>query len=305
MPDRTDSEVYSLGDAQSQSSYVSGRWADRWVGFLLPHLQAGFSVLDCGCGTGSITLDLAEIVAPGQVVGVDADATQLEAARAGARQRGLSNVAFEEGNAYSLRFADGSFDAVLAHTLLYHLSDPMRALREFHRVLKPGGVVGVSDDDLGTVVYSPELPSLRRGFDVWRRFVQHNGGNPFSARHLRRHLLDAGFERVAGQAAAPESDGTPAETHRFAAVAGGLFQSPALVETAVREGWATRDEMQAVAADLAAWGEQPDAFYARGRGVIPSWLLRHCPGLLFPPRPVPPSHDVFKQGVRSGEGVGA
>ena len=80
MPDGTNSEVYSLGDAQAQSSYVSGRRSERWVGFLLPHLRPGFSVLDCGCGTGSITLDLAAVVAPGQVVGVDADAAQLERA---------------------------------------------------------------------------------------------------------------------------------------------------------------------------------------------------------------------------------
>jgi len=61
-------EFYSISDAGAQHTYVGVRRAAQWAGFFLPHLRPGFSVLDCGCGVGSITLDLAEQVAPGQVV---------------------------------------------------------------------------------------------------------------------------------------------------------------------------------------------------------------------------------------------
>jgi ubiquinone/menaquinone biosynthesis C-methylase UbiE len=80
----------------------------------------------------------------------DVDESQLEIARAQADKRGLTNVSFEPGNVYTLRFADHTFDVVLAHTLLMHLSDRLRALGESRRVLKPGGLVGISDKELLT-----------------------------------------------------------------------------------------------------------------------------------------------------------
>lgn len=104
-------------------------------------------------------MDIAELVAPGQVIGIDVDEGQLEVARANAKERGLTNVSFEQANVYALRFADSSFDAVLAHTILVHLDDPLRALREFKRLLKPGGVVGISDDDLDTIVFRLKILS--------------------------------------------------------------------------------------------------------------------------------------------------
>ena len=64
-------ETYSIGDSEAQHQYVGGRTAREWVPFLLPHLRPGMALLDCGCGVGSITLDLAALVAPGEVVGVD------------------------------------------------------------------------------------------------------------------------------------------------------------------------------------------------------------------------------------------
>ena len=59
-------EFYTLSNAEAQRTYVGVRRAATWVGFFLPHVQKGFSLLDCGCGVGSITLDLAELVAPGR-----------------------------------------------------------------------------------------------------------------------------------------------------------------------------------------------------------------------------------------------
>ena len=71
-------EFYSINDAEAQRMYVGVRRARDWVGFFLPHLKKGWSLLDCGCGVGSITLDLAEHVAPGPVIGLDMDEGQLE-----------------------------------------------------------------------------------------------------------------------------------------------------------------------------------------------------------------------------------
>src|SRR5688572_17021804 len=86
--------------------------------FLLPHLAPGMSLLDAGCGAGSITLGLAEAVAPGEVVGIDVSAEGIDAARSLATARDITNACFEVADACALPFEDGSFDAVFSHALL-------------------------------------------------------------------------------------------------------------------------------------------------------------------------------------------
>jgi SAM-dependent methyltransferase len=81
-------------------------------------------LLDVGCGPGNISLDLAEAVSPGETVGVDIAPVQLERARALAVERGVITARFEPADAYTLPFADASFDALFATNLLQHLDDP-------------------------------------------------------------------------------------------------------------------------------------------------------------------------------------
>jgi len=257
-----DNKFYSISDAESQRTYVGVRRAAQWVSFFLPYLKPNFSVLDCGCGVGSITLDIAELVAPGQVIGIDLDERQLEIARANAQKRGLTNVSFEQANAYTLRFTDNSFDAVLAHTLLYHLSDQVRALREFHRVLKAKGVAGIADDDFKTVTFSPDLSFFHRIVELWTQVMHHNRGNPFYSRHLRGLMLEAGFEKTVGFAVAADHYGTLDETRRFASILGGVIQSPDFVNLVISQNWSTQAELGGIMAELQKWGERPDAFFA-------------------------------------------
>ena len=74
-------EFYTVGDTDAQRKYLGQRTAIDWVGFFIPHLRLGMNLLDCGCGVGSITLDLSRIVDPGNVVGIDLDNEQLNFAR--------------------------------------------------------------------------------------------------------------------------------------------------------------------------------------------------------------------------------
>ena len=256
-------EYYSIADQQAQVEYVQVRRAAQWVPFFVPHLRSGMRLLDCGCGVGSITLDLAEIVAPGEVVGLDLDASQLALARAAADTRGLTNARFEAGNVYELPFADASFDAVLAHTVLFHLSDQLRALKELRRVLAPGGIIAVSDDHYGTWVVSPEDSAVRRMLtEIAPRVIAASGGAPFYSHNLRRLLLEAGFARTDGVAVAAEQYGTLEETRRFAAVLGRLMRSAELTQLVGELGLASADEFHALSDGVLAWGERPDAFAA-------------------------------------------
>jgi SAM-dependent methyltransferase len=262
MPTERSAETYTISDAEAQRLYVGARRATQWVPFFLPHLRPGMSLLDCGCGVGSITLDLAEIVEPGRVVGIDLDERQLAIARQAAVQRGLTNITFQQGSVYNLPFDDGAFDAVLAHTLLFHLSDPVAALTSMRRVLKSGGVAGVSDDDDGTVVFSPDDPAMRRFGSLVEKLMRHNGADPTYSRHLRGLLLQAGFVKTEGFAVAADYAGNLAATRQSAAIWVKILRDRAIVGLVTGQGWAVQAELDELAEGLQRWGESPDAFFA-------------------------------------------
>src|SRR5262249_13836154 len=159
--------------------------------FLLPHVRPGQDVLDVGCGTGSITLDLAPSIARGRVIGIDADAEQIEVARKAADDRGIDNVAFATASVYALPVEAETFDVVYANAVLMYVQDQVRALREMRRVLRPDGLAAVIDDDLGTVVMSPERLGLELGPRLFELAVAREGGNARYSRRLRTLMLEA------------------------------------------------------------------------------------------------------------------
>lgn len=103
-------------------------------------LQPGDRALDVACGTGLVSLRMAEAVGPsGMVVGTDISGQMIEAARRIAAERGFANVSFERGDAEELPFADATFDAAGCAFGLMYVPDPEQALREMRRLLRPGG----------------------------------------------------------------------------------------------------------------------------------------------------------------------
>src|SRR4051794_34136295 len=91
----------TIPSTADQASDLIRSTAERKVGFFLPHLGPGMRVLDGGCGSGWTTLQLAEAVQPGEVIGIDVDARPLQEARATATQQGQTNVRFEEASLLS------------------------------------------------------------------------------------------------------------------------------------------------------------------------------------------------------------
>ena len=154
------------------------RTAANSAAYLLPSLHRGQRLLDVGCGPGSITADLAALVAPGPVIGIDNAAAVLEQARSSADGRGLTNVSYEDASVYRLPFPNASFDVVHAHQVLQHLADPVAALREMRRVLVPGGLVAARDSDYGTMTHYPTDPRLDRWLDLYHQVARANGAEP-------------------------------------------------------------------------------------------------------------------------------
>ena len=252
-------EVYSHRANPAFEAELAARTASKEAAFLIPHLRSGMQLLDAGCGPGSITVGLAEVVAPGRVVGIDVQSALIEQARARAATRGLASVRFEIADIYRLPFPDGSFDAAFANGVLMHLREPARALVELRRVLRPSGIVGVRDPDLGAALYAPTTPLLEQWFALRVRVRQHNGADPFLSRHYRRLLLEAGFARAEASACV-DNAGSPEETRRHAAFLKATFEG--LARTAMEEGWIDQAAMDATAAEIDAWAQRPDAFAA-------------------------------------------
>ncbi len=144
-------------------------------------LSPAMRVLDLACGDGFYTRRLAERLGPGgAVVAVDLDPAYLEAARAEtARYTGPATIELVQASFDRLPFPDGSFDFVWCAQSLYSLPEPVTVLGHVHRVLRPGGIVGVLENDTMHQVFLPwpvtlEIP-LR---DAELKGLASETGNP-------------------------------------------------------------------------------------------------------------------------------
>jgi ubiquinone/menaquinone biosynthesis C-methylase UbiE len=187
------SETYTPGHSRNAVDFMSKRSLKSHGQFFAQYLSPGLSVLDCGCGPGTLTLDIAEAVAPGRVVGVDLASSQTERADANARERGISNVEFRQSSCYSLPFAENTFDRVFGHALMEHLATPQRALTEIRRVLVPGGIVGVCSPDWRGLLVAPMAPDLLKATKAYAAMQARNGGDLEAGAKLGSHLAAAGF----------------------------------------------------------------------------------------------------------------
>jgi ubiquinone/menaquinone biosynthesis C-methylase UbiE len=255
---------YQTDDEWSRA--VHARRTGAAAAFLMPHLRSGMRLIDCGCGPGSITVDLARAVAPGEAIGIDLRTDALTQARKLASERGIANVAFHAASVYHLPYPDCSFDAAFACAVLQHLAAPLAALKEMLRVLKPGGVIGIADGS-STITFRYPTNPLLQAWDKLRGLErEYNTGRPYDALALRALLHEAGFARTRASGTLATEVGPPAgsleETRRVARNHLIRLRGP-LGRLAVAQGWASREELQQMAEALSAWGEAPDAFYAR------------------------------------------
>ena len=258
---------YTHGHSAAVLSAHSRRGAADSAAYLLAHLSAGMDLLDVGCGPASITADLAERVAPGRVVALDAASDALQAARATLSERGLSEqVELTCGDVMALPFEDASFDVVHAHQVLQHLADPVGALAEMRRLTRPGGMVAVRDAVYSAMTWFPEPAGMEQWRSVYMATARANGGEPDAGSRLLSWARAAGFADASASAS----------TWCYATPADRAWQSQTWAQRcltsfgprAVELGLADRADLEAMTQAWRQWGTSEDAWFVVVHGEV-------------------------------------
>ena len=160
-------------------------------------LKAGDRCLDLGCGSGELTSRVAELAAPGEVLGVDFDADVIAVAIERARHAAATHTPrFVVADVTALPDGLGPFDLISARFLLSHLRDPLGALREMWSLLAPGGVVAIEDSDADAISSEPHCPALERALELRRALTRARGVGQRVGPRLVALLDQAGFEGI-------------------------------------------------------------------------------------------------------------
>lgn len=254
-------DKYTHGHHESVLRSHSWRTAENSAGYLLGDLKAGQDLLDVGCGPGTITIDLAERVAPGRVVGIDSSGAVIALADELRKNRGLANVSFSIGDAYALQFDDASFDVVHAHQVLQHLTNPVAALKEMYRVMRPGGIVAVRDGDYATFGWAPADPRLDRWMEIYRQITKRNGAEANAGRYLLGWVQAAGFAGVK-VSSSTWTFADPESRTWWGAMWADRVRLSSFADQALAYELATRDELDALADAWIQWAGKQDGFFA-------------------------------------------
>ena len=259
-------EVYTHGHHESVLRSHTWRTAENSAAYLLPELRPGLALLDVGCGPGTITIDLAQRVAPGRCAGIDRASKVIEKARAYAAGKGVGRRVLERGR--------------------------VRAAVRGCLVRRGARASGLATPDRSgaRAARAAARAQARRAVRSARQrlLVLFVGAARSAARALARRCIArcAGATRRAGRGTVPQALGArrrlrdrkaSSSTWTYAdaeacAWWGGLWADrclhSAFGDQAVQYGLATREELAEIAAAFRQWAAAPDAFFAVLHGEV-------------------------------------
>ena len=159
-------------------------------------IRSGMRVLDLGTGLGHVARIAGDLVGPsGSVVGIDESADALAVARSRTETAGARHVSFVEGDVRQWQ-APEPFDAVVGRLILFHLADPVAAVRHQRRHLRAGGTFVAVDFDLGSARAEPAVPLVTEALDWMIRAFETAHAWPRIGARLGPILTNAGLQNV-------------------------------------------------------------------------------------------------------------
>ena len=254
------SDRYTHGHHESVLRSHTWRTAHNSAAYLLPCLRPHMRMLDVGCGPATITVDFAQILSEGSVVGIEPIAGPLEIARTNAEQAGVTNIEFAIGDVYRLEYADDSFDVVHAHQVLQHLSDPVAAIKEMARVCKPDGYVAFRDADYAAMSWYPHVALLDEWQALYQAVTRSNHAEPNAGRHLKKWAIEAGLTDVR-LTASVWSYATDEEVEWWSSLWAERTVSSNFGVQAVADGLVTAERAAEIAGGFRQWAADPAAVF--------------------------------------------
>ena len=216
---------------------------------------------------------------------ISADALGL--AQKLAAERSIRNIDFAVEDVHGLSFPDDSFDIAHAHQVLQHVADPVQALREMRRVVRPGGIVAARDADYAGFVWFPLLPELDEWLRLYREAARANGGEPDAGRRLlswaraaavsssgaspgrtrRMRSRAAGFEEITATAST-WCYANPEERAWWGGMWADRILESALARQLVDDGFAGRADLERVSRAWRTWADAGDGWFLVPHGEI-------------------------------------
>lgn len=255
--------AYTHGHQEPVLRSHKARTAANSAAYLLPHLRPDMTLLDVGCGPGTITADLATRVR--SVVGIDPVASVIDDAKAS-----FPTLDFRVGDLFDLArgagdpHGDGRFDVVHAHQVLQHLGDPVGALRALGQL---GDLVAARDSDYTWFQWWPDSAAIDRWREIYVAVTRRNGAEARAGRFLLAWAHEAGFTDVT-YTSSSWTFATPEDRAWWCGLWADRCTDSSFAQQAVDHGISTSAELASLATVWREWAENPDAVFVVPHGEI-------------------------------------
>lgn len=259
---RTTSSTYAFDNCDGFNRYlIQNRSVENCCAFIKDIISRSTSILDIGCGPGSITQGLAKLAPEAEVIGVDISENQIQLATELAKTESSENLSFQQASIFELPFADNSFDLIYCQTVFVHIPEHKKALAETKRVLKPKGVLAIREVINSYAVLFPVSEILQKLKTVFYNGLIAAGGSPDIGMLMGEKLLAAGFQNLKQSVAWERSPEDETKNDYYINIVSPVIYGE-LGGKAVRNGWITEQDLEELETVCLELSNNPNAMWA-------------------------------------------